>query len=238
MAWRVFDVMFRPWMTRHVRIHVSGGLTAPDADVPVLLVANHESFWDGFLLREVQRAIRPEACFHAVMLARELRRRPFLRLLGGIGVEPGSVSSIKRLLRSLTLLRHHDPAAVLAYFPQGAIHPGTQGPLRLRRGILGVAEVMAPVAVVPVGIRLLPGLSHRLEAYVSVGEPLMVQSRKDLSLPLLGVAIGGEVDAITAFVAHHGEAAPTLWPSFPRRLPRPCARNAPLYDVRNWVSRN
>jgi len=237
-VWWAFDGVFRPWMARHVRVHVAGRAGILEPDFPLLVVANHESFWDGFLLREVQRRLRPRARFHAVMLERELRARPFLRLLGALGVAPGSVASTRRLLRTVERLRREDPTGVLAYFPQGEIHPGAVRPLGFRRGVGRVADALAPVTVLPVGIRVLPGRTHRQEAYVSVGEALAVPSPGTLSTRLLEGAVAEELAAIRSFTAAWGERAPERWPTFPGRLPRASNRNVPLHDVRGWISRN
>jgi 1-acyl-sn-glycerol-3-phosphate acyltransferase len=204
----------------------------------VVLVANHESWWDGFLLRRVQRSLRPDARFHAVMLQRELSPRPFLRLLGGIGVEPGSVSSTRGLLRTLERLRVDDPSGVLAYFPQGEIRPGSSGPLGFRRGVLRVIEAMAPAHVLPVGIRVLPGASHRQDAFLSVGEALPSSDPDAASLPLLEAAVAEELAAIDAFVDRHAEGAASRWLDTPLRLPRAPERTWSPRDTGNWISRN
>ncbi|GMV08085.1 MAG: hypothetical protein AMXMBFR53_43600 [Gemmatimonadota bacterium] len=237
-AWWAFDRVLRPWMSRHVRVHVTGRPGLLEPGFPLLLVANHESFWDGFLLREVQRRLRPRGRFHAVMLERELKERPLLRWLGGLGVTPGSVASARGLLRTMERLRRDDPTGVIAYFPQGAIHPGAFGPLRFRSGVARVAGALAPATVLPVGIRVLPGRSHRQEAYVSVGEALAVPSPGTLSTGLVEAAVAEELAAIRAFLAAWGERSPERWPALPGRLPRASHSNTLLRDVRGWISRN
>ena len=238
VAWSVFDRVFRPWMRGRVRVHIAGRPGSVEPSFPLVLVANHESWWDGFLLREVQRRLRPKARFHAVMLERELAPRPFLRFLGGLGLEPPSLASNRRLIRTLDRLRVEDPTGVLAYFPQGVTRPGTPGPLAFRNGVIRVAEALAPATVLPVGLRLLPGVTSRFEAYLSVGSPLAVPGPGTLSLPLLEGAVAEEVEAIRAFVARHGEAAPQRFPRLPLPLPRAPEQPPLLDDVRSWISRN
>lgn len=239
-AWSLFDGVLRRWMDRRVRVHVAGRPGDLEPGFPLVLVANHESFWDGFLLRRVQQLLRPDARFHAVMLERELTSRPFLRLLGGLGVEPGSVASVRALLRTMERLRREDPTSVLAYFPQGEIRPGAHTSLRFRGGVARVAAALAPATVVPVGIRVLPGTTPLQEAYVSVGGPLAVPAPGSLPVPLLEAAVAEELSAIEGFVRLHGEGAPRRWPSFPGRLPRSSASDpsALLPHVGGWLSRN
>lgn len=237
-AWRVFDTLFRPWMARRVRVHVAGRPGPIEPTFPVVLVANHESWWDGFLLRDVQRRLRPDAPYHAVMLERELRRRPFLRRLGGIGVEVGSVASGRTLLRTMVALRRTHPRAVLAYFPQGTIRPGSPRPLDFRSGVIQVAEVLAPVTVLPVGIRLVSGTTPLQDAFLSVGEPLAVPGPGTLTRGLLEAAVTEELDAIDAFIRAHGERTSSRWPGLHTRLPRARDRYTSLDEVTNWISRN
>ena len=67
----IFDLVFRPWLRGHIhRIEVRGSVSLP-ADRPVVIAANHTSWWDGFLLRDLQRRLRPEAPLYTVMLESE-----------------------------------------------------------------------------------------------------------------------------------------------------------------------
>ncbi|MFP4624931.1 MAG: hypothetical protein ACLFRX_12175, partial [Gemmatimonadota bacterium] len=74
-VWAGFELVFRPWMRRRLDgIHVRGleGAAWIPGELPVLLLANHVSWWDGFLLREVHRSLRPDAPLHVVMSEAEL----------------------------------------------------------------------------------------------------------------------------------------------------------------------
>lgn len=210
----------------------------PDADTPLLVCANHESWWDGFLVRALQRAVRPRGRFHAVMLTSELKRFPFVSLLGGLGVEPGSIASVRTLLRIARAVGAERPAGVIAYFPQGRIRPGASAPLGFHAGVMRVIEAMAPVNVLPLGIRVVPGKSHRLDAFLSVGEPLSVPGPDALRVPLLEAAVAEELNAIRAFVQKHGEDAYLRYPRPLGRLPRSADPYAPLHEAGNWISRN
>lgn len=239
LAWRVFEAAFRPWMASRVRVHLTGRPgSSVEPGFPLVLVANHESWWDGFLLRAVQRRLRPGAPFRTVMLERELAPRPFLRWLGGLGVTPGSVGSGRRLLSTLRSLRCTDPDTVLAYFPQGAIRPGSPRPLAFRPGVIRVVEALAPATVLPVGIRVTTGVTSRLDAYVSVGEPLAVPARGTLALGLLEAAVSEEVEALDAHLRTHGEAAAERWPGPRARIRRAPRRPPALPTLASWISRN
>jgi chlorobactene lauroyltransferase len=236
--WRVFGPPLRWWMERRVRTHVTGVTTLPTARRPVLLCANHESFWDGFLLREVQRRVRPGASYRAVMLESELTGRPWLGLLGAMGVAPGSPTSTRSLLRGLEALSEAQSGSVVAFFPQGRIRPDDPRPLGFRRGITLVADALAPATLVPVGLRVLPGKTARVEAYLSLGDPIDIVRGSRIPIGRVEAAVEEELNALRSFVAEHGEDAPARWPSEWASLPRTprAERSARLAEP--WISRN
>lgn len=236
LAWRLFETVFRPWMGRRMRVAVTGLGKVPADDTPLLVCANHESWWDGFLVRELQRRLRPRGRFHAVMLEAELARHPFLRFLGGLGIDPASVSSLRGLFRLARTLGAERPAGLLAYFPQGRIRPGSIAPLGFHAGVLPVIEAMAPVSVLPVGIRVLPGKDHRMDAFLSVGEPIGVPGPDTVRIALLEAAVSEELRAVRAFVREHGEDAFLRYPQPLGRLPRPSDLYSPVPEAGSWVS--
>src|SRR5690606_8486269 len=101
-AVRAFELLFRPWMRgRGHAVHMAGlaGRDAPTG--PVLLAANHVSWWDGFVLREVQRVLRPDAPLYTLMSEAQLRRFPFFRRLGVVGIDGASPPSVARAIHFL-----------------------------------------------------------------------------------------------------------------------------------------
>lgn len=211
VAWAAFETVFRPWMARRLDgIHVRGlehATRVPDA--PVILAANHPSWWDGFLLREVHRRIRPEAPFHVVMSEAELRRFPFFRWLGAVPLSPATMGP-RRLLRALSARVEARPDAVIGYFPQGRIWPSHRRPLGVRPGAAWLASRLPRAAVLPVGLHLEPLTRPGPAAFISVGRPLPIRRVRDTA----GIedAIEREVDAILDLVRRHGESSAEAWP--------------------------
>jgi 1-acyl-sn-glycerol-3-phosphate acyltransferase len=201
-AGSAFDAVFYPWMRTRLHVHTAGPAGDLPTGVPLLYCANHQSWWDGFLLRHLHRTIRPRAPYRAVMLQSELSRRPFLRHLGALGLEAGSLASGRRLLRALSRARRD---VGVAYFPQGRIMPDSPCPLGFRPGVRNVARALAPAVVVPVALHIVPGTQARMDAYVSVGRPLSVTRTEVPAVPDLEAAVGEELDAIRAFVRRFGE---------------------------------
>jgi len=214
-----FEAPFRPWMRRRVHaVRVAGLPLRIPPSRPLLLAANHASWWDGFVLREVQRILRPEAPLYTLMSASELRRHPYFRRMGVLGIEAGSPGSVAGALRFLAEKLRERPDSVVAYFPQGRIWPSFRRPLGFQRGIEIFARRL-PVVTLPVALHAEPLNRVAPTFFVSVGEPAEGAARAtDLER-----RVEDELDAIHAFLAAHGEDAPRRCPVPEAALPRPDA---------------
>ncbi len=218
-AWRLFEMGFRPWMKRNLSgVHVAAcpgeeceGPEDDAARAPLFLVANHTSWFDGFLLREVHRLLRPNAPLRFLMLDRELRRSRSLRWIGGTGFDPARPLTLRRVLAELGELR--EEGVVVGWFPQGRIYPATKRPLGFQDGIRLALRRMAPAQVIPVGIHLEMGSSPRPAAWILHGSPLSVAAPPDAPT---AHRLEGEVTALLQRIQAHlhafGEEAPAAWP--------------------------
>ncbi len=221
-----FELFFLPWMRRRIRAVLLTGLppeTAPCA--PLLLVANHVSWWDGFVLRELHRRLRPRAPLYTLMLRSELERRPFFRSLGGIGIDPSAPASVARALRGLRTRREERPDLVVAFFPQGEIRPSFRRPLGFRRGVELFARRLGPLTVLPVGIHLEPLGASAPTLLASAGAPL-TDADGGGDAGELERRVEAELDRILAFLARHGERTPREWPAAHDALPEAAASRA------------
>lgn len=206
--WRAFDVAFAPIMRRRLHVRLSEPVPALGSG-PIVLVANHVSWWDGFLLRAVQRALRPRAELRTIALERELARHPFLRRIGAIGIDPTSPASIRHALRTVEQLRSDD--LVLGYFPQGRIEPSHARPLAFHRGIDLVLDAIAPASVVPVALHVEPLARFAPTAFIAIGAPLDAAATNHVELERCVTQL---VDDVLAFTALHGEDADRAWRDF------------------------
>lgn len=207
-AARAFELVFRPWMRRRVHeVRLAGLPLTHPADRPLLIAANHVSWWDGFLVRAVQRALRPQAPLYSVMTSSELARFPFFGWLGAVGMDPSSPSSVAHAVRLLERRLSDNPGGVVALFPQGRIWPSHRRPLGFARGIELFASRLG-AAVLPVGLHLEP-LNHVAPtAFVAAGQllPGPVEVRE------VERAVENRLDAILAHLSAHGEDAAGRWP--------------------------
>ncbi len=205
LAWKVFQAVWWPRRRLGLRAVRLAGLPRDlPPDLPLLVVANHISWWDGFVLRALQETLRPKDRLGVVMLEPELRKRPFLRWLGGLGLTPGSPASLRGLVRALERERHASPALTVVFFPQGRIWPSHRRPLGFQPGVRLVAQALAPVAVLPVALHLEPGRHPAPTAWVSAGRP---RSDTAWTVEDLERAVEDELRRVYAYLAFAGESA-------------------------------
>lgn len=206
-----FELFFRPWMRRRLRVRMRGLPAALPAGRPVILVANHVGWWDGFLLRELHRQLRPDAPLYTVMLERELAQRPFFRRIGCVGIDPLRPASVARTLRALQARTRERPEALISFFPQGRIWPSHRRPLGFRRGVELLIRRLPQPVVLPVALHQEPLDAPAPTAFVSVGRPLSAPD--EMSLERLEAAVTALLDAALADLARWGEAAGRRWAS-------------------------
>jgi hypothetical protein len=206
-AFAAFDAMFRPWRARRLAAAPLLGpeLPAP-VDRPLILVANHTSWWDGFLLRDVQRALRPGAPLYTVMAEQELQRNPWFRLMGALPLRPGSPRSLLALLRTVRRITAERSDAVFAFFPQGCIWPSGRRPLGFERGIELVIRAAAPCCIAPVALHIEPLNRAAPTAFTAVGA-IMHVPEEDVTAVALERAVAARLDTIRALLDEHGERA-------------------------------
>lgn len=225
LALRLFEVVFLPWMRRRVRVRLAGLPDGLSPDMPLLIVANHVSWWDGFVLREIHRRLRPAAPLRVVMTEAELRRHPVLGWIAAIPMRPGSASSVLATFRRLRRLREVRSDAVVLFFPQGRIWPSQRRPLGFERGVSTLARTLAPVQVLPVGLHMEPLAAVQPVIFASAGPLRRIGVGVRPDPRIVEASVQAQLDAIAAFVAEHGERAERAWPDAFEPLPA-----APLDD--------
>lgn len=99
------------------KVHLESNFS-PDLSKSLLVISNHFSWWDGFLLLYLNEKIFKKK-FHFMMLEEELSKRIFLNKSGGFSVKKGNRSVVETLNYTVELLK--DPNNMVLIFPQGRI---------------------------------------------------------------------------------------------------------------------
>jgi hypothetical protein len=148
----LFDPYLRRLFRRHFHaLRLLGEDPRPDPALPLLIVPNHSSWWDGFFLYFLNARLLGRR-LHLMMLEEQLQRFPFFRRIGAFGIRPGSRSAVAAALDySVSVLA--DPANALCLFPQGRMtHPAAR-PLGFRPGLGRILRRHGgPLALLPLAM--------------------------------------------------------------------------------------
>jgi len=112
---------------RRVSIHSE----VEDLGLPILMLGNHISWWDGFLAQYINLECFKRK-FHIMMLEEQLEKRMFLNKTGAYSIKRGSRSVVESLEYTSELLRNSANMVIL--FPQGKIHSMHEFPVTFEKG--------------------------------------------------------------------------------------------------------
>src|SRR5213592_3367801 len=103
------------------RVQNLRALNEVDKNVPLIIYANHSSWWDGLILFELLKSDDFDS--FVLMEERQLKQYKFFRRLGAFSiVRENTKSAIKRLNYAVEILTN-GKGKTLLIFPQGEIFP-------------------------------------------------------------------------------------------------------------------
>ena len=170
-AWfeRVFAIYNRNLIARRFEgLRVAGleHLRRRPREAPLLLYANHSSWWDGLVAFQVGRAAALDQ--YVMMEEKQLRAYPLFRRLGAFSVVR---ERPREAARSIEYARHllRGTNRALWIFPQGETRPNDYRPLKLYTGAARIIEGTGEVYAAPVGMRYEFLEEYRPDILVRIG---------------------------------------------------------------------
>ena len=103
-----------------------------DKEKPLLIIANHFSWWDGFFISSLNKK-KFKKKFHIMMEEKQLVENRILNYGGVFSIKKNSKQVIESLSYTLELLK--DPGNMVALFPQGQFESSCQHPLHFENGL-------------------------------------------------------------------------------------------------------
>jgi 1-acyl-sn-glycerol-3-phosphate acyltransferase len=103
-----------------------------DPQKSILLIANHYSWWDGFLFFHLNKLLFKKK-FHVMILEKTLRENSFMKYTGAFSVSKGSKGILETLKYAGTLL--DDPRNLVLIFPQGKLYSNFTEAVNFEKGI-------------------------------------------------------------------------------------------------------
>jgi len=180
-AWA--DWIFQPFLTRLCQRHfhaigLLGQAPETNPDLPLLLLPNHSTWWDGFFVYLLNKKIFRRKVY-LMMLEAQLARYKFFSRLGAYSINPHSASSIKNSLHySVDILNEKiAPRPLLCIFPQGELLPWDKRPLVYKNGLEAILSGYGGKAnLLPLAIKT-DFLNEQLpNAFFLFGENIIVNS--------------------------------------------------------------
>lgn len=148
-------------------------------DLPILIYANHPSWWDGymaFLLADEHW----RCAGYLMMEEAQLARYGFFRYCGVFSVDRGDPREAMRSVAYAATLLSHRPGRVLWIFPQGEITPNDRRPLTTYSGAAHIAKRAASVRCLPMALRFEFLGEQRPEALIRLGPSHVVAGDTDV----------------------------------------------------------
>ncbi len=176
--------VFRFYLNRLFRKHfhafyVMGEVPTLPMEQPVLLLPNHNSWWDGFLVYQLNRHFfnRP---IYLMMLEEQLKKYPFFSRVGAFSIDRTSQTGIKESLEyASTILSaemRHPP--LVCVFPQGELTPSPAEISEIKTGYTRIIKnAEKAILTVPLAIKLLFLDQQRPEVFFNFGNA--VQNRPE-----------------------------------------------------------
>ncbi len=170
----LFCAYLRWYMSRHfhaLRLSRTGVPRIADGR-PVIVFANHPSWWDPTLFILAHRALLRERVGFGPMDAASLARYGVLRRVGVFGVAPGAAGVRAFLRTGLRVLAQ--PRSALWVTAEGRFTDPRLRPVRLRPGIAHLALRVPDAVLVPLAIEYAFWNESRPEALLRFGRPVEV----------------------------------------------------------------
>lgn len=146
-------------------------------NLPLVLYANHSSWWDGLIAFEIGQRARLD---HFVMMEeRQLQQLFLFRRLGAFGVERENRRAAAKSVRYAVKLLREKPNRALWIFPQGEIAPNDARPLRLFNGAAHIVKHLGQCRAAPVAMRYEFLNDCKPVAFARVGQPESLENAID-----------------------------------------------------------
>ena len=154
----IFHIYLMRLFKKHFHaFHLLNNLPETDPELPLLLLPNHSTWWDGFFIYHLNEKHFKRPAY-LMMLERQLSRYRFFARVGAYSVDPQHPKSIFISLKytiSLMQKHQHPAAALICIFPQGELQSWGNRPLRFKRGVDWILKrYRAPVNMLPLAMRI------------------------------------------------------------------------------------
>ena len=172
---RFFTRIVRSYFARHFRsVGIQHAERLRDAQGPLIVYANHGSWWDPMVSVLLAQTLLPGRRHYAPMDATPLARYPVLRRIGIFPVELATARGAVQFLRtSEAVLRS---GGVLWVTPQGRFADARERPLAFKAGLAALALRVPEATLLPLAIEYTFWNERAPETLLRFADPVELQA--------------------------------------------------------------
>jgi hypothetical protein len=173
----IFHIYVMRLLKRHFHsFRLFGNMTEPDPELPLLLIPNHSTWWDGFFVYLINDQFLKRELY-IMMLDSQLAKYKFFARVGAFGITPGNRKNVKESLNYTVELLKKEKVLV-TIFPQGILLPWGKRPLNFKKGLERMVRLYnKPINILPLAIRAEQGGEQQAEVFFQCGKNYIVDSR-------------------------------------------------------------
>ena len=156
--------------------HLLGDIPKTDPNLPLMLLPNHSTWWDGFFVYLLNEKLfrRP---IYLMMLEEQLKKYHFFCRVGAYSIEPDNPKSMMRTLKYTVDILNSEtsPPPLVCIFPQGELVPWGKRPLNLKSGVDWIIKkIRRDVNLLPLGMKIEYLGQKRADVFFQCGENSVV----------------------------------------------------------------
>lgn len=178
----VFSHYLRYLFRKHFySIHLLGAVPKTSS-LPLVLLPNHSSWWDGFFVHLLNKQIFKKNIF-LMMLEEQLAQNRFFSKIGVYSINPKSVSNLMESLKYTSDLLKTGENRMVVFFPQGELLPWQSRPIEYKRGLDYLRKKCDEFTILQLGIKMEFLNQQRPQVFLKFGKITSSKSENaDISL--------------------------------------------------------
>ena len=173
---KIFAVYNRSLFRRRFNsLQISGlnFIKKTEENSPLLIYANHSSWWDGLVACEIARRARLDS--FVMMEEKQLRKLRFFRWLGAFSVVREKPRQALKSIAYASAILREKPNRAVWIFPQGEIFPNDIRPLRFFNGLTKIIEKTGDCRAVPIAMRYEFLGEFKPDIFIKIGAPELIK---------------------------------------------------------------
>ena len=202
--WHVafFDRAFSRFARRHLRaVRIARwGRPRDVPGAPLVVFANHPSWWDGMAVMLLWRRLLPERDLYVPMDAEALGKYGFMRRLGVFGVEPGArgAAGFLRVASEVLAAPHH----LLWINAPGRFSDARERPVPIAPGMSRLPELAPGATFLPLALEYTFWNERAPEMLAAFGDPIpaaaFLAEPRDARSARMSAALAATLDRLAA----------------------------------------